>query len=255
MNQPLMSVGQLLSSSYNDAKKHMKAFNKITILLWALMTAYQVVLFLMFGNLAQGQAQYLAPEKLSGFLTWTFVLMLIVLIPSVWLSIRLIRMSLWLDKGQTPSANESKEAWKFFLPSLWIGIISYLAVMVGMVLLIIPGIWLAIAISFAAYYLYEDNIRGVAALKASMALVKGRWWSVFWRFFATSFVIGLGYMIIIGIITWILTLIRMPMIITNAAIYALIYILLMPMVMMLYAKLFHNLKQTQAPAVSAPPAI
>lgn len=73
------------------------------------------------------------------------------------------------------------------MPLLWIGIITGLAVLGGLVLLIIPGIIFAIWYSFASYILFTEDKRGVAALQASRYYVKGNLGRVFGR----GIVIGL----------------------------------------------------------------
>lgn len=50
----------------------------------------------------------------------------------------------------------------------------------GFVLFIIPGIWLAVSLEFVVFFLME-NKSPIEALRASMDLVKGRWWAVFGR--------------------------------------------------------------------------
>ncbi len=70
------------------------------------------------------------------------------------------------------------------LSYLWVSILAGLAVLFGIILLIIPGIILAVWFSFSIYILILENIKGAAALKASKNLVKDRFWAVLWRWFA-----------------------------------------------------------------------
>ncbi len=118
---------------------------------------------------------------------------------SCWVSIRLVRYILSLEAGteaaQTPE--ESSAAWPLVLPMLWIGVLEAVIVLGGFILLVIPGMYLAIALSFSNLFLLEKNLRGIPALAASRALVKGRWWSTFWRILVGGIVFG-G---IIGLVT------------------------------------------------------
>lgn len=68
------------------------------------------------------------------------------------------------------------------LPAVWIGALWISIVMGGLVLLIIPGIILALSFAFVMQALVWDGDRGVAALQRSRFYVRGRWWSVAWRF-------------------------------------------------------------------------
>lgn len=59
---------------------------------------------------------------------------------------------------------------------LWIGILSGLIVALGLLLLIIPGIYLAVGYAIAAPVLFVEGLHGRAALRRSRYLVYGRWW-------------------------------------------------------------------------------
>jgi hypothetical protein len=63
------------------------------------------------------------------------------------------------------------------LPSvLWVLILTTLAILGGFVALIIPGLYLAVALYFSEPALLFEDMRGRAALQRSFQLVKGRWW-------------------------------------------------------------------------------
>ncbi|MFP5362193.1 MAG: glycerophosphoryl diester phosphodiesterase membrane domain-containing protein [Thermoleophilia bacterium] len=62
-------------------------------------------------------------------------------------------------------------------PSLLLLTLLYgLGLIVGFLLLILPGIWLYVAWAFATPALLVEGLRGRKALGRSFALVKGRWW-------------------------------------------------------------------------------
>lgn len=64
------------------------------------------------------------------------------------------------------------------LPLLFIYILSALVVLGGFLFFIIPGIIVAIAITFAQYAFVKEGKSGMGALLASRDLVKGRWFVV-----------------------------------------------------------------------------
>lgn len=70
-------------------------------------------------------------------------------------------------------------AW--FWPFVWMGIIEVCAVMGGFAMLIIPGIFLSVAVSFMCYVFVVEGRRGIDALRQSKEYVKGYWWAVFGR--------------------------------------------------------------------------
>jgi hypothetical protein len=75
-----------------------------------------------------------------------------------------------------------KKSMPLILPLLLVGILVALAVVGGLILLIIPGIIFAVWFAFSNYTLILEGKRGTEALKASKALVDGRWGDVFGRF-------------------------------------------------------------------------
>lgn len=63
-----------------------------------------------------------------------------------------------------------------FLPMLVAVVLYTLAIMIGSVLLLIPGIILSLSLAFYLYFIVIDDMGGYAALKASHQLVWGNWW-------------------------------------------------------------------------------
>jgi hypothetical protein len=54
-----------------------------------------------------------------------------------------------------------------------------LGVLLGLVLFVLPGVWIYVAWAFATPVLLVEGLRGPAALGRSFRLVKGRWWRTF----------------------------------------------------------------------------
>jgi hypothetical protein len=83
-----------------------------------------------------------------------------------------------------------KRSLPLILPVIWVMILSFLFIMGGLLLLIIPGIILALSFIFGMQAVVLDGDRGIAALQRSRFYVRGRWWKVFWRLlFLVLFVI------------------------------------------------------------------
>lgn len=76
---------------------------------------------------------------------------------------------------------ETKAGWVLFWPMIWIGVLSFFAVLGGFIALVLPAFWLSVLFSFAPFILVEQNRRGTQALAASAELVRGRWWMTLWR--------------------------------------------------------------------------
>jgi len=61
---------------------------------------------------------------------------------------------------------------------LWVALLAGAAIVVGLALCLVPGLWLAVTFSVAMPVLLTEGLRGGAALGRSRALVRGRFWSV-----------------------------------------------------------------------------
>ena len=82
--------------------------------------------------------------------------------------------------GRQPRAGESLSfAGKKVLSLLWVGILTMMVVLAGFLLLVIPGIYMMIALMVVVPVLMVEDIRGFKALRRSRDLVKGRWWPTF----------------------------------------------------------------------------
>lgn len=75
---------------------------------------------------------------------------------------------------------------KYFWRYIWLTIISAIVIMVGFILVVIPGIVFSIWFSFAFYVLVFEGVGGIAALKRSRNLVRGFWWTVLARLIVIS---------------------------------------------------------------------
>lgn len=77
------------------------------------------------------------------------------------------------------------------LPLVAILILTTAGVSVGLVLLVVPGIWLAISLAPVTHVVALEN-RGVfGSMTRSIRLVRGRWWAT------------LGYVLLVGLMGWI----------------------------------------------------
>jgi hypothetical protein len=119
-----------------------------------------------------------------------------------------IAMALRIVSAKTTAEQtlSAAAAWmtKNVLPLLWLYVLSGLVIFGGFLFFIIPGIIVAISITFAQYIFIGEGERGMDALVGSHALVKGRWFKVVRKLFGfvvltliPLFLFGFAY----GIIT------------------------------------------------------
>lgn len=187
MNNQLPSVRNLLGESWSQFKETWNESTKVSM--W--------LLYLSLVSFGLALIEKLAP----GIRDWFFLIDIAVAVVGIWVGIRITQAMLDIDAGKKLdlSTEAQKGAWKFFWPLIWVGLLQGIITLGGFILLVLPGIYLAVALSFTQFYLLTENKRGLAALAASRALVKGRWWATWWRVFAGNIVLGLGIALLIGI--------------------------------------------------------
>jgi hypothetical protein len=93
-----------------------------------------------------------------------------------------------LGRGEEPTvAGALRRAGPRLVPAVAAALLYTLGVAAGIVLLIVPGIWLSVRWYFAAQAAVIDGLSPVAALRRSAELVQGLWW----RNFGVLLVFGL----------------------------------------------------------------
>jgi len=80
---------------------------------------------------------------------------------------------------------------RFIWPIIYTSILVMLVVLGGTILLIIPGVIFSIWFVFSYYTVIFEDKKGREALKASRALVAGRWWGILWRLIVPGIFFGL----------------------------------------------------------------
>lgn len=81
---------------------------------------------------------------------------------------------------------------KYLLVSLAAGLLT----IIGIILLIIPGIVVSVWLSFVSFLVIDKNLGVKEALKTSKKMVKGNFWALLGRFIVFGLVIGLIQIII-----------------------------------------------------------
>jgi len=142
----------------------------------------------------------------------------------------------------------SELAWRRAPTLLWIGLLVAIVQLMGLALLIIPGIIFTIWFNFAETEAILTGAGVFSSLEQSRELVRGRFFPVLWRMFALSIVLSL----IIGLILWpVLALcgITDPMVIITtppawiSAFLSVIEILLLPLILTYELHLYFSLRK------------
>lgn len=152
-------------------------------------------------------ADWLADER-----SWKLIdviLSLISTISSWYGSIILMRASLALAKGQQIPEDVSSLSASVVVALVASSILVGLGTLVGFILIIVPGIIFAVRSSLTSYVILDGERKVIPAIKRSMAITKGYFWS-FVRLFVCLCVLafisifplfGLGFIVLVPVST------------------------------------------------------
>jgi len=131
-----------------------------------------------------------------------FVLIIASIIFTIWFSIAMVKMIIKIYHGEAvlEPKIELQNSKHLIIPAFLISILVGAIVIFGTILLIIPGIFLGVLLSFSYYAVILDEHKIGQSLKTSSNLVKNRWWATFWRLFVPALFFTIILLIIQGII-------------------------------------------------------
>jgi len=155
-------------------------------------------------------------QNLGGFVGFTFIAVLISLIPSVMperlmplanavvnvitpaLSAGFLIVAFKLIKGQSTEFGDFFKGFNRFLPIFLTSLVSGIFILIGLVLLVIPGIYLAVAYSFAIAFVVGRNFDFWEAMESSRKIISRNWFS-FFAFLLVLGLINIGGALLLGI--------------------------------------------------------
>jgi hypothetical protein len=188
MSQPLIGAWKLVTESW-------RAFTST----WDTTVRYSAW-YILVGALT---ALYLFLPNVSGMGFVGFAVYVAGMALAIWTSIRVYQVAFALERKQKVTVKTTQTALTIFWPLILVGILVGLATLGGLILLVLPGIYLAVRLMFAQIAVIDGGKKGTAALKDSWALTKNRFWVIFWRQIVGAVVFGLLLVIVSMIAIWI----------------------------------------------------
>ncbi len=116
--------------------------------------------------------------------------------PALTAGVLLVANDILLNKK--PDFSRFFDGFKFFLPLLLLGIISSLLIIVGLIFLIVPGIYLAVGYSFAHMFVVFLGHDYWTAMELSRKIISKKWFE-FFLFFLLMILINVGGVFACGI--------------------------------------------------------
>lgn len=144
-------------------------------------------------------------EVATPFVNAILIALLLQILASAFISLATSRVvAAEVDGESITGGAASRFALSRILPLVGIGLISAAGVALGLVLLVIPGIWLAVSASMVPHVVALEDRGVMASLTRSIGIVRGRWWPT------------LGYLLLVGLMGsvagWLLQFVAVPLI-------------------------------------------
>lgn len=153
-----VSIKESLSFGWNAFKQNVWIYIGATVV---------IAIVSMIGNKASGHGGGSLLSLVTTVVTW-------------WLTLGLTRMALNSYAG-LPVKFEMlfKESWNVLWRYALASIVSGIIILVGFVLLIVPGVMALVAFSLVTFLVLEKGMKPIEALKESRRMTKGKGWDLF----------------------------------------------------------------------------
>ncbi len=213
----MKKISEIFKSIWSIFEGNAKTFIFIVLMQIGIMILVGIIGFISgFGVI---MAQLVNSPSLENFsLTGLLAMLPVILI----LGIVVMCVSLWTSFALYYAAEDKKRSfseclslsWKSFGSGLVLSFCLGFILIIGYILFIIPGIILSVCLYFALPVLLYEKVGILEAMKRSMALVKGYWWSILGRVLLLSLCMGLANFILsifgLSIVVQILMTILLP---------------------------------------------
>lgn len=162
MNDSIFSPENAIKKGWSLAKKNVLFFLVIIIIL----------------TIVAAPDELFRQAELGGFTR--FLIQIVFFCAQILVSIGIAKVALLLLDGKKPGFDELYKNSEYFLRYLGGSLLYGLMTILGTILFIIPGIYLAVKYQFYYYYIIEDKCGPIEAFKRAGDSVKGQWWNVLW---------------------------------------------------------------------------
>ena len=214
-----------------------------------------------------GQVQELVGsfDPSLGFIVGMVLLGIIVVLFFALSSLALMRSIVDIRNGDYQGIRSAyKKSLALFPAYILVAILGNLALIGGDFLLIIPGIIIAIYVSFGYLVLVDENKRGFSALLGSWELVSGKWWRTLGRFIV--FTLAIGGIIMLAILALLLVALFGGYVLSGIAgaakiaaiavlvilFLAVMYLFAVPLGILFTFELYYDLKRVRGQSVPLP---
>jgi hypothetical protein len=192
-----MGIGELVDAAIKLYRQHWKSVITIAAVIIVPVAAVQTILLSRVPNLEPGEVP--TPDQMGSLFSVISVVVLVQALTTPLLTGGLSWLAAKFYLGENASVQEAfAVAVSNFFSLLWVGILTFLAALVGFIFLIIPGIIIALRLTFSATALVVEGVKGTKALGRSWRLSKGSMGKIFLTL-VVSFILVFLFQAIIGV--------------------------------------------------------
>ena len=165
-----MSVGEILDTGFRLLRNHFKLLASIAALAYVPLGIMQLA-SVPFTRVQPGGElpEYAIPALI---LIGVMGLIVAVLFPLSATAMTMALGDLYVGRPTSPG-DAARKSWAILLPVVGTGLLSWLLISLGFLLLIIPGIWLILSYWLLSQVMVIERVFGMAALRRSSELMKG----------------------------------------------------------------------------------
>ena len=192
----LLSVKQVTVQTWQQYLHHFVRFFEVSAWLLVVPFFYLLTVYVL------SHPSVPAPLAIMSWVNGAFVIAQGIV--TLWITIRSALLTLAHNPSEEKAiATHPSIGWREVPGYFWMCVLCTLAVIGGLFVGILPGIWLTLALSLSLFPFLDEKRTGLQAMARSMQLIKHRWWSVLLRLF----VLFLSVFVVVGITYSILTFI------------------------------------------------
>lgn len=192
-----MRIGELVDAAIKLYRQHWKSVMTIAAMIIVPVTALQAILLAGMPELEPGEVP--TSDQMGRFFFVLSVALLAQALTTPLLTGGLSWLAAKFYLGENPTVQQAfAVALSNFGSLLWVGILTFLASFVGFIFLIIPGIIIALRLTFSATALVVEGVKGTKALGRSWRLSKGSLGKIFLTIVVSFILVGI-FQAIIGI--------------------------------------------------------
>jgi hypothetical protein len=187
-----MGIGEILSMAFQLYRRHWRTLLAIAAVVVVPLTLLQY----LFGDLVRTQGET-TRNGVVETATWAvgiagLLAALVGILMYLVLTGAITRAVAAEVAGEDPSVEQSYRFGFHRLGSvLLVSVLVGLATIGGLILLIIPGIWIAVRLAVSIEALVVEGRRGTEAMGRSWGLVGGHWWHAFFTLLVAALLTGI----------------------------------------------------------------